>query len=77
MTTGNDNCKEDAKNGPLSASLPAGENYDHKTNTIHTIVDNSVFNNVKVQSPVVKHKQSFNNVQDACSDVMMPISCSI
>ena len=34
VTIANDNCKVDAKNGPLSATLPTSENYDHKTNTI-------------------------------------------
>ena len=77
VTTTNDNCKADAKNRPLIATLPVGKNYDHETNTICTIVGSSMFDNVQVQSLVAEHKQSFNNFQDACSNVMMPISFSI
>lgn len=72
VTTANDIRKVDAENGPLS-----GENYDHDTNSTHTIVGNSAFDNVQVQSLVAENKQSFNNVQDARSDVMMPIGCSL
>ncbi|GLJ54535.1 hypothetical protein SUGI_1171190 [Cryptomeria japonica] len=77
VSTVNDHSKADAENGPLSATLPADENYALDTNTKNTVVGNCASDNVQVQSLIAEDKQSFNNVQDACSDVLMPISCSV